>query len=109
MSLRIASTMIATVIGICLAPATRAQGIDPCSVHICMAGISGYGASGGLACAPATHFFFDTLVVWDWSGFDMPATWALRYMYMNYCPGVVTAPTNQAISASIAYTWYTVP
>lgn len=55
------------------------------------------------------QLFFDTLVVWDWSGFDMPATWALRYMYMTYCPGVPTAPGNLAIAASIAYTWYTVP
>lgn len=109
MELRTASITLALVLGVALAPPGNAQSVDPCSVHACMAGISGVGASGGPACAPATDFFFDSLVVWDWSGFDMPATWALRYMYMNYCPGVVAAPPNQAIAATIADVWYAVP
>ncbi len=109
MELRLASATLALAVGLVLAPAGKAQSVDPCSVHACMAGISGFGASGGAACAPAMDFFFDSLVVWDWSGFDMPATWALRYMYMNYCPGVAAAPSNQAIAATIADVWYAVP
>lgn len=109
MQLHTLPAVAAMAAAIGLAPAARAQAIDPCSVHLCMAGNSGHGVSGGAACAPATGFFFDTLVVWDWSGFDMPATWALRYMYMNYCPGVAAMPANQAIAASIGWTWYTVP
>lgn len=109
MRLHTLTAALALAAGICLAPVARPQSVDPCSVHTCMAGISGYGLGGGPACAPATAFFFDSLVVWDWSGFDMPATWALRYMYMNYCPGVAIAPTNRAIAASIAAAWYTVP
>lgn len=109
MQRRIGSAVVVLAAGIFLSPLGRAQSIDPCSVHMCMAGISGQGASGGPGCAPATNFFFGSLVVWDWSGFDMPATWALRYIYMNYCPGVAAAPANQAIAAGIAYTWYSVP
>lgn len=109
MKVRSVSAVVAMAMGISLAPGARAQVIEPCVVHMCMAGMSGYGASGGLACGPATDFFFGSLVVWDWSGFDMPATWALRYLYMNDCPGVLATPANQAIAASIAYTWYAVP
>jgi hypothetical protein len=31
----------------------QAQTVDPCTVYMCMAGISGFGATGGPACAPA--------------------------------------------------------
>lgn len=94
---------IATLLTI--APA-RAQSIDPCAVYTCMAGMSGDGATGGAACAPATTFFF-SLVVFD-PYFDAPATSQLRRRYLMTCPGANTG-TNAAILNAIIAEWGTVP
>ena len=90
-----------------LAPAARAQS-TPNYVFTCMAGISGYGSSGGAGCTQATNYFFETLVVWDEEGFDAPATAALRTMYMSMDPGT-SISTNRAIVTQIVNVWYGTP
>lgn len=84
----------------------RAQSVDPCAVYTCMAGMSGDGATGGAACAPATTFFF-SLVVFD-PYFDAPATAQLRRRYLMTCPGANVA-TNAVILNAIIAEWGTVP
>lgn len=91
-----------------LAPGAHAQSVDPCAVYLCMAGLSGVGTSGGPACTPPTNMFFDSLVVYDEEGFDAPATAALRYMYLDFCPGA-QLPTNEVILGTIVNVYYSVP
>ncbi|HET6806343.1 MAG TPA: hypothetical protein VFH59_12980, partial [Frateuria sp.] len=87
MILRTRSTLLALGLaasGLATAP-VRAQNVDPCTVYLCMAGISGAGASGGPACVPGTTYFF-SLVVFD-PTFDAPATSQLRRTYLMTCAG----------------------
>lgn len=102
------SMIITLAAGLGLAPSAHAQSTAPGDVFVCMAGISGYGSSGGGACTSATNYFFDTLVVYDEEGFDAPATAALRYMYMSFDPGV-SISANQAIANQIVNVWYGTP
>ncbi|MBN8894603.1 MAG: hypothetical protein J0I71_07180 [Rhodanobacter sp.] len=101
----LAALMIGVTTAFTIAPA-RAQSVDPCAVYTCMAGMSGEGATGGAACAPATAFFF-SLVVFD-PYFDAPATSQLRRQYLMTCPGANVA-TNAAILNAIIAQWGTVP
>jgi len=83
-----------------------AQGTGPCAAYLCMAGLSGEGAAGGAACAPATGIFF-SLAVFD-PFFDGPATALLRRQYLLACPGADLA-ANAAVLDVIIATWGTVP
>lgn len=106
MKLRTLLTTIALgTASLALAPA-RAQTVDPCTVYMCMAGISGVGASGGPACSAATDVFFD-IAIFD-PYFDAPDTAAARRQYLMTCPGATTA-TNAAILETIIATWFAVP
>lgn len=101
------SMTLALASGLGFAPSAHAE-TTPNYVFTCMAGISGFGSSGGAACTPATNYFFETLVVWDEEGFDAPATAALRYMYMSLDPGT-SVSTNRAIVNEIVNVWYGTP
>ncbi len=84
----------------------RAQGVDPCSTYMCMAGISGFGATGGPICSASYTTFF-LMQVWDpW--FDPEATSTLRRGYLMSCPGA-NGPTNEGILSEIIAIWGMVP
>lgn len=95
-----------------IAPA-HAQTVDPCTVYMCMAGISGFGASGGPACAPALTYWHSPTpaglaVYHPPQGFNPPASAARRAAYLTTCPGATTA-TNAAVLEAIMSTWGWVP
>jgi len=83
--------------------AARAQTIDPCTVYLCMAGISGFGTSGGPACAPALAYWHaptpaGLAVYHPPQGFNPPASAARRQTYMESC---VTTAVNPDVVAAI--------
>lgn len=88
------------------APA-HAQTVDPCTVYTCMAGVSGFGASGGPACAPAIAYWHSALAVYS-PVFNPPASAALRKAYMATCVGANTA-SNAAVFTTIMSTWGSEP
>lgn len=84
---------------------SSAQTIDPCTVYMCMAGISGAGTSGGAVCAPAMTFWHAVApaglaVYHPPQGFNPPASAALRRTYLMSCKGSQYA-TNAAILEAI--------
>lgn len=93
----------------CLTTApTRAQTVDPCTVYMCMAGISGFGASGGPACAPALTYWHTALAVYS-PYFNPPASAARRRAYLTpTCPGA-NVGTNTAVLNAIMSQWGWVP
>ena len=90
----------------------KAQAMDPCTVYLCMAGISGFGLSGGPACVVPIQFWHAAapagLAVYDNSGFDAPASYAARSAYLMTCPGATTG-TNAAVFAAIMAQWGSIP
>lgn len=94
------------VAALCDTPA-HAQTVDPCTVYTCMAGISGFGASGGPACAPAIAYWHSALAVYS-PAFNPPASAAVRKAYMASCEGGDTA-SNAAVFAAIMSTWGSEP
>jgi hypothetical protein len=115
MKLRTNLATFTLVIGAALginAPA-RAQAIDPCTLYLCMAGISGVGASGGPACIPPITYWHAVapagLAVYDYWGFDAPASLALRTTYLSSCPGALSPPSNAAILQTILSIWGSIP
>lgn len=98
--------------GMAMTP-VHAQGVDPCTVYLCMAGISGFGASGGPACAPAITYWHTPspagLAVWGTYVFLPPASYARRLSYMTVgCPAA-NAATNAAVLQAIMTEWGSVP
>ena len=90
-----------------------AQTVDPCTVYLCMAGISGFGASGGPACAPALTYWHSPTpvglaVYHPPQGFNPPASAVRREAYLLTCPGATTA-SNTAVLQAIMSTWGSVP
>jgi len=85
----------------------RAQGADPCTVYTCMAGLSGSGATGGPACAPALAYWHGALAVYS-PLFNPPASAARRAAYLRSCPGASHAG-NSAILVAIIAAWGWVP
>lgn len=84
---------------------TYAQTIDPCTVYMCMAGISGFGASGGPACTPALAYWHaptpaGLAVYHPPQGFNPPASATRRMIYMNSCMTITVNP--DVVSAIIA-------
>ncbi len=99
-------TMAAALsIGMVLSTPVRAQAPDPCTVFLCMAGMSGSGASGP-ECAGAIATFFSMQVWSPW--FNGPATSMVRQTYLMSCPGANTG-TNSAILSAIILQWGQVP
>lgn len=99
----------ATALGLAsLSPQTHAQAaVDPCTVYLCMAGLSGYGASGGAGCTPAVTYWHTALTVYN-PYFNASATAARRQTYMMTCPGSNTKQ-NSAVFQAIMRTWGRVP
>lgn len=91
---------------VCLATSpVRAQTVDPCTVYMCMAGISGFGASGGPTCAPALAYWHaptpaGLAVYHPPQGFNPPASAARRTAYMESCVTITVNP--DVVSAIIA-------
>lgn len=84
---------------------THAQTVDPCTVYMCMAGISGFGASGGPACTPALAYWHaptpaGLAVYHPPQGFNPPASAARRMIYMDSCTTITVNP--DVVSAIIA-------
>jgi hypothetical protein len=111
MQLRTLITTFIVAAGLSITPA-HAQTIAPCDVYMCMAGISGFGATGGPACAPALAFWHAPspagLAVWTTYGFMAPASTALRRTYLSTCPGANVA-SNAAVMNAIITEWGSVP
>ncbi|MFC4765254.1 hypothetical protein [Dyella koreensis] len=87
--------------GLAVAP-VHAQAADPCSVYVCMAGISGDGTTGGPECAGAIAAFH-AIQVWD-PKFDSGATAAARRTFLMTCPGAQVS-TNAAVLNTIITQW----
>lgn len=87
-------------------PKAEAQGIDPCSVYTCMAGISGVGTTGGPACVAPIDMFFSIVIFDPW--YDASATAAARRTYLMTCPGANFA-TNAGILNAIIAEWGYIP
>jgi hypothetical protein len=86
----------------------KAQTVDPCTVYMCMAGISGFGATGGPACAPALVYWHTALAVYS-PYFNPPASAARRRTYLApACPGANTS-SNTAVLSAIMAQWGWVP
>lgn len=99
--------LCATALGAaCLAStAAKGQTVDPCTVYMCMAGISGFGTSGGPACAPALAYWHaptpaGLAVYHPPQGFNPPASVVRRTTYMESCVTITVNP--DVISAIIA-------
>jgi hypothetical protein len=102
MKLRPLLTALAiSVIGLTIG-AAHAQSADPCIVYICMAGISGYGTSGGPDCTDAIAAFHN-IQVWD-PEFDSSSTASSRRQFLMTCPAAQEA-SNLAILNSIIAEW----
>lgn len=103
---------LATACGLLTTP-VRAQSIDPCTVYMCMAGISGSGASGGPGCAPALVFWHapapSGLAVYAYGVFVPPASAALRQSYLGSCQPGINVPTNVAWLEAIIAEWGSEP
>jgi hypothetical protein len=85
----------------------HAQGVDPCTVYTCMAGVSGAGTSGGPACTPALAYWHGALAVYS-PLFNPPASAARRESYLRTCPGASYA-SNAALLKAIIAAWGWVP
>lgn len=107
MKLRALFTTLALGAACLITTPTRAQTVDPCTVYLCMAGISGFGASGGPACTSAMVYWHTALAVYS-PYFNSPASLARREAYLLTCPGATTA-TNTAVLEAIMSTWGSVP
>lgn len=79
----------------------RAQAPDPCTVFICMAGISGSGSDGGPGCIAPKQTFFG-IQIWD-PKYNPSATSAARRMYLMGCPSATTV--NAGILNAIIAIW----
>jgi hypothetical protein len=108
----LATATLTIGLGLGLSAPVHAQAFDPCTVYMCMAGISGEGATGGPGCAPALFFWHDVapagLAVYDYFGFDAPASYALREAYLSSCPGADYL-SNAAIVQEILAEWGSEP
>lgn len=97
----------ATIAALVASVPLRAQGVDPCTVYTCMAGVSGMGATGGPACAPALAFWHGALAVYS-PLFNPPASAIRRASYLRTCRGANYAGNTAVLNAIIA-AWGWVP
>ncbi|MEA9566267.1 hypothetical protein [Xanthomonas sp. WHRI 8932A] len=91
---------LAAALGLGLSAPARAQTADPCSVFLCMAAVSGFGAPSPECAVPITAFH--AIQVWS-PVFNPPATAAARRTYLMTCPGASTP--NQAVLEAIIGQW----
>ena len=105
----------------CVAPLTLALGLtftlnaqaapSPCTVYLCMAGISGVGLTGGPDCViPIAYWhapFPAGLAVYS-PNFNPPASRTRRRNYLDSCPGA-NHLTNGGIKNAIVEAWGSIP
>lgn len=106
-------TSIALGLACATTTSIHAQTLTPCEVYLCMAGISGVGATGGPACAPAIAYWHAPtpagLAVWATYVFVPPASYAARQTYLTTgCPAAALG-TNAAVLSAIMTTWGSEP
>lgn len=99
-----ATFALTAALGLALSAPARAQAPDPCTVFLCMASMSGFGAPSPGCAAPIA--VFHSIQIWS-PAFNPPATAAARRTYLMACPGA-TVP-NQAILESIIAQWGYIP
>ena len=87
---------------------THAQAVTPCEVYLCMAGISGYGTSGGPACTTSYTYWHTALAVYS-PYFNPPASAARRRAYLLSCRPGATVASNAAVLNTIMNTWGWIP
>ncbi len=95
-----ATLALAAALGLGISAPARAQAPDSCSVFLCMASVSGFGAPSPQCTAPIAAFH--AIQIWD-PKFDAPATAAARRTFLMTCPGA-TVP-NQHILEAIIREW----
>lgn len=107
MKLRTLTSAVALIfsVGMGLSAPARAQAPDPCTVFICMAGMSGAGSPGGAGCTAAIQTFFSIQIWSPW--FNAPATSMARQNYLMTCPGSTGA--NAGMLSAIISQWGSVP
>ncbi|PPU75273.1 hypothetical protein XcuCFBP2542_15055 [Xanthomonas cucurbitae] len=93
---------LAAALGLGVSAPVRAQAVDPCSVFLCMAGVSGPDAGAPGPECTASIAAFHAIQVWS-PAFNPPATATARRTYLMTCPGVV--PVNQATLELIISKW----
>lgn len=107
-----ATIAVGTAVGL-VSTAAHAVVIDPCTVYVCMAGISGSGLSGGPACAPALVYWHAPapagLAVYVYGVFVPPASAAMRGAFLKTCEPGLDAPTNVAWYEAIIALWGSTP
>lgn len=91
---------LAAALGLGLSAPARAQAPDPCSVFLCMAAVSGFGAPSAECASPIG--VFHAIQVWS-PAFNPPATAAARRTYLMTCPGA--SVPNQAVLEAIIGQW----
>lgn len=107
------NALLASLLGLTAASSpVHAQAMDPCTVYLCMAGLSGFGASGGAGCTAATTFWHTPapagLAVYH-PYFNPGASAKLRRSYLQQgCKGSQTL-TNATVLNTIITTWGYVP
>lgn len=100
-------TMTLGAISLITAP-VHAQTVTPCEVYLCMAGISGYGLSGGPACEPSYTYWHTALAIYN-PYFNAPASAARRRIYLLSCKPGSTFASNATVLESIMKTWGKIP
>ncbi|PPT53797.1 hypothetical protein XarbCFBP8138_19455 [Xanthomonas arboricola] len=91
---------LAAALSLGLSAPARAQAGDPCSVFLCMASVSGFGAPTPECAAPIATFH--SIQVWS-PAFNPSATAAARRAYLMTCKGA--SVPNQAILEAIIAQW----
>ena len=92
------ATLVLGVAATITAPVAHAQ--NSCYSYMCMAGLAGFGASGGPGCAGGVASFF-AIVIFD-PYFDPVATSNARRVYLMTCPGANVAENAGILAAIIA-------
>ena len=113
MRLRTPSAALSVALGIASMNTTaQAQVPDPCTVYLCMAGMSGQG-SVPANCAPAVAYWHAPapagLAIYVYWKFKAQASYNNRKQYMNSCSGATDTQKNSNISDIIMNQWGSVP
>ena len=106
MKLRTLSTTAALCAACLIIAPIHAQAVDPCTVYMCMAGISGAGATAAQACIPSLTYWHTAWPSTAPTSTRRPVPQAKEDTVT--CPGAITA-TNAAVLGAIIAEWGSVP
>lgn len=105
----VSAVVLAASVGLGLSTPAHAQVPTPCELFLCMAGRSGFGTSGP-SCATSSSYWSAPspagLAVYYYV-FIPVASQALRYAYLNQCPGA--ASDNPHVLQAIMSQWGAIP